>query len=252
MPVADFTPGCLGNGCDVQCPPTALVIDPAGWQYNAGTSSWCLTVVAANDGCSCFRLTDILSAEHGSFDAVARDNSVELNWSTFSESNVARYDVMRKIAGHETFAKAGSVEAANTASGSTYTFVDNGAVNGTSYEYTLTTVNMDGSSEAWGINVTATPSSDAAVITEYALHQNYPNPFNPSTNLVFDVVSENVVNLTVYNAMGQEVASLVNGTMGAGRHTVSFDAANLTSGLYFYTVKIGNEFTATKKMLLVK
>ena len=45
---------------------------------------------------------------------------------------------------------------------------------------------------------------------------------------------------------------VTNGTVGAGRHTVSFDATNLTSGLYFYTVKIGNEFTATKKMLLVK
>ena len=116
----------------------------------------------------------------------------------------------------------------------------------------LETVNIGGSREAWGVVVNATPSVDNAVVTEYALLQNYPNPFNPSTNLVFDVVAENVVNLTVYNAMGQEVATLVNGTMAAGRHTVSFDAANLTSGLYFYTVKIGNEFTATKKMLLVK
>ncbi|MCB9367404.1 MAG: T9SS type A sorting domain-containing protein, partial [Calditrichaeota bacterium] len=119
-------------------------------------------------------------------------------------------------------------------------------------EYSLQTVNMDGSIESWGLVVTATPSSDAALITEYALHQNYPNPFNPSTNLVYDVVSDNNVNLTVYNAMGQEVATLVNGLQSAGRHTVSFDASNLTSGLYFYTVKIGNEFTATKKMLLVK
>ncbi|MBK6764901.1 MAG: T9SS type A sorting domain-containing protein [bacterium] len=244
-PVGDFSGACQGT-------PTALAIDPAGWQYNAGTLSWCLVVTAANDGCNCFVLTDILSAENGSFDAVARDNAVELTWTTLSESEVSGYDVMRRVSGHESFAKVGTVEAANSASGSTYTFVDNGAVNGTVYEYTLSTVNLDGSLEAWGTVVTATPSAEAAVITEYALHQNYPNPFNPSTNLVFDVVSDNFVTLTVYNAMGQEVSTLVNSTMGAGRHTVSFDAANLTSGLYFYTVKIGNEFTATKKMLLVK
>ncbi|MBK8131193.1 MAG: T9SS type A sorting domain-containing protein [bacterium] len=145
-----------------------------------------------------------------------------------------------------------SVVANNTNTSSSYTFVDESANNGTIYEYTLNLVGLNGTVTALGTIASATPSVDAAVVTEYALHQNYPNPFNPSTNLVFDVVAENVVNLTVYNAMGQEVASLVNGTMAAGRHTVSFDAANLTSGLYFYTVKIGNEFTATKKMLLVK
>jgi hypothetical protein len=255
-PVAHFTPGCLPvppiSLCDVVCPPALLEVDPAGWTYNTATSSWCIVVRASNDGCACFTLERILSAETGTFAAVARDNSVELTWTTQSESNVASFDVLRKVSGHASYDKVGNMEAANTTSGSTYTFVDAGAVNGTTYEYTLETVNMDGSHEAWGMVVTATPSSDAAVITEYALHQNYPNPFNPSTSLVFDVVNENVVNLTVYNAMGQEVASLVNGTMGAGRHTVSFDASNLTSGLYFYTVKIGNEFTATKKMLLVK
>ncbi|MBK8128255.1 MAG: T9SS type A sorting domain-containing protein [bacterium] len=243
MPIAGFGE-CQGT-------PAQFAVN-GGWVYNATAGTWCLQIVVATEGCICFRLDDILAAELGSFDAVARDNSVELRWNTISESNVESFSVLRKIAGHESFDLIGNVAAANSATGATYSFVDNGAVNGTSYEYTLETVNLSGSRESWGVIASATPSVDAAVVTEYALHQNYPNPFNPSTNLVFDVVAENVVNLTVYNAMGQEVASLVNGTMAAGRHTVSFDAANLTSGLYFYTVKIGNEFTATKKMLLVK
>lgn len=249
-----FFEGCNQGlpGCDIQCPPAVVLPDPAGWQYNPATGQWCLVIVSATDGCACFHLDFIESAEVGAFDAVARDNSVELSWTTNSETNVDRFEVLRKVAGHVDFATVGAVSATNTAAGSTYTFVDNSAVNGTTYEYTLSTVNLDGSVEAWGLVVTATPSSDAAVITEYALHQNYPNPFNPSTNLVYDVVAENNVTLTVYNAMGQEVATLVNGLQTAGRHTVSFDAGNLTSGLYFYTVKIGNEFTATKKMLLVK
>ncbi|MBK6909380.1 MAG: T9SS type A sorting domain-containing protein [bacterium] len=244
MPIAGFG----------ECQGTPASFSFGQWQYvgNAISGMWCLQLVIETEGCICFRLDDILAAELGSFDAVARDNSVELRWNTISESNVESFSVLRKIAGHESFDLIGNVAAANSATGATYSFVDNGAVNGTSYEYTLETVNLSGSRESWGVIASATPSVDAAVVTEYALHQNYPNPFNPSTNLVFDVVAENVVNLTVYNAMGQEVASLVNGTMAAGRHTVSFDAANLTSGLYFYTVKIGNEFTATKKMLLVK
>jgi len=237
---------------ECQGTPAAFQVVPVGWVYNSGTSEWCLQLAIESDGCICFRLDDILPAEHGGFDAVARDNSVVLSWSTLSENSVASYNVLRKIAGHDAYDMIANLEAANSATGSTYSFVDNGVVNGTSYEYTLETVNLDGSREAWGVVANATPSSSAAVITEYALHQNYPNPFNPSTSLVFDVVAENVVNLKVYNAMGQEVATLVNGTMNAGRHTVSFDATNLTSGLYFYTVKIGNEFTATKKMLLVK
>ncbi|MBL0061983.1 MAG: T9SS type A sorting domain-containing protein [bacterium] len=237
---------------ECQGTPAAFQVTPAGWVYNSGTSEWCLQLVIESDGCICFRLDDILPAEHGGIDAVARDNSVVLNWSTLSENSIASFSVFRKIAGHDAYDMVGNIEAANSATGSTYSFVDNGVVNGTSYEYTLETVNLDGSREAWGVVVNATPSANLAVITEYALHQNYPNPFNPSTSLVFDVVAENVVNLKVYNAMGQEVATLVNGTMNAGRHTVSFDATNLTSGLYFYTVKIGNEFTATKKMLLVK
>jgi hypothetical protein len=252
-PIAFLVPGCLPpSPCFEECPPAAVSVDPTGWHYNPATGQWCLLVIAQNDGCACFCLEDILSAEAGSFAAVARDNSVELTWTTLSESNVNRFEVLRKVAGHEAFELAGMVEATNTATGSSYTFVDHDAVNGTTYEYTLETLNLDGSREAWGTVVTATPSSEAAVITEYALHQNYPNPFNPSTNLVYDVVAENNVALTVYNAMGQEVATLVNGMQTAGRHTVSFDASNLTSGLYFYTVKIGNEFTATKKMLLVK
>jgi len=236
-----------------ECQGTPAQFNVAGpWVYNSMASTWCLTLVVATEGCICFRLDDILAAEHGSFDAVAGNNSVELNWNTISETNVESFSVLRKISGHAEYEMVGSVAAANSATGANYNFVDENASNGTTYEYTLETVNIGGSREAWGVVVSATPSVDNAVVTEYALLQNYPNPFNPSTNLVFDVVAENVVNLTVYNAMGQEVATLVNGTMAAGRHTVSFDAANLTSGLYFYTVKIGNEFTATKKMLLVK
>ena len=245
-----FTPGTPG-GCDVDCPPAQFGYDDAAWTYNPSNGTWCNWIIPGSDGCVCFTIEFIEGVVDVDFSAIARDSKVELAWSTGAESDMSSYRVMRRAVGHE-YEMIATVAAANSNSGSTYTYVDESADNGTSYEYTLNMVDINDNVTELGTIASATPSANLAVITEYALHQNYPNPFNPSTSLVFDVVAENTVNLTVYNAMGQEVATLVNGTMNAGRHTVSFDAANLTSGLYFYTVKIGNEFTATKKMLLVK
>jgi subtilisin family serine protease len=86
---------------------------------------------------------------------------------------------------------------------------------------------------------------------EYALYQNFPNPFNPTTNISFTLpVSENV-QLNVYNVLGQRVATLVNGTMPAGSHTVNFNAANLASGVYIYSIRAGN-FVQNRTMMLVK
>jgi hypothetical protein len=85
----------------------------------------------------------------------------------------------------------------------------------------------------------------------YSLSQNYPNPFNPSTTIKYTLpVSENV-KLSVYDITGREVAVLVNEYKTSGIYEVNFDASKLASGVYFYKIQAG-EFTATKKMLLVK
>ncbi|HGY54906.1 MAG TPA: T9SS type A sorting domain-containing protein [Caldithrix abyssi] len=89
------------------------------------------------------------------------------------------------------------------------------------------------------------------VVHEYALEQNYPNPFNPVTTIKFSIKKSGPVELEVFNAAGQKVATLLNRTMKAGRVEVKWDAGNMASGLYFYRLKSGN-FTAVKKMLLVK
>jgi hypothetical protein len=145
----------------------------------------------------------------------------------------------------------GAVAATNTATGSTYNFVDNGAVNGTTYEYTLSTVNVDGSVESWGLVETATPSSDAAVITEYALHQNYPNPFNPSTLIAYTLPTESRVALEVFSITGAKVATLVNEVQGSGFKSVEFHSAGLASGVYVYKLTAGN-VTLRRKMMLAK
>lgn len=88
-------------------------------------------------------------------------------------------------------------------------------------------------------------------ITRYSLEQNYPNPFNPATNISYSVPNRGTVSLKVFNMLGQEVATLVNGVKTAGSHTVSFDASKLASGMYIYRLTAGGA-TITKKMMLIK
>ncbi len=86
---------------------------------------------------------------------------------------------------------------------------------------------------------------------EFALVQNYPNPFNPNTVISYSIAKEGAVSLKVYNNAGQLVQELVNTNQQAGIYNVNFNASNLASGIYFYTLST-NDFTATKKMILVK
>jgi hypothetical protein len=87
--------------------------------------------------------------------------------------------------------------------------------------------------------------------SSYVLEQNFPNPFNPSTSIRFSVPIAGKVALKVYNLIGQEVTSLVNGYKDAGEYTVTFNASTLSSGVYFYRLESGS-FNVVKKMLLIK
>jgi hypothetical protein len=89
------------------------------------------------------------------------------------------------------------------------------------------------------------------VADKFSLDQNYPNPFNPTTNIRFSIPSDQNVSLKFYNAMGQEVSTYVDDFLKAGVYNAEFDASNLSSGIYFYTLKTAN-FVETKKMMLVK
>ena len=93
-------------------------------------------------------------------------------------------------------------------------------------------------------NNTANPYS-------FILAQNYPNPFNPSTTIKYSIPSSNVVTLKVFDVLGNEVTTLINGFQNIGSYEVNFDASKLSSGTYFYQLKAG-EFSDTKKLLLLK
>jgi len=96
-----------------------------------------------------------------------------------------------------------------------------------------------------------TIAPESTLPKEFGLSQNYPNPFNAETIITFHLPSDVNVHLVVYNIKGQKVAHLVKGKVEAGHHTVSWNATDLSSGVYFYTVNAGN-FTATRKMVLLK
>ncbi|HXG37214.1 MAG TPA: T9SS type A sorting domain-containing protein [Bacteroidota bacterium] len=101
--------------------------------------------------------------------------------------------------------------------------------------------------------VTSVPSF-TVLPGEFSLHQNYPNPFNPATVIRFTlpgVGTRHEVSLRVFNMLGQEVATLVNGEMEAGHHQVQWQAEGLPSGVYFYRLEAGR-FVETKKMMLVR
>lgn len=87
--------------------------------------------------------------------------------------------------------------------------------------------------------------------TSFTLMQNYPNPFNPKTNFEFRIANFGLVSLKIYDVLGKEVATLVNEEKPAGTYEVTWNAANLPSGVYFYQLKAGS-FTVTKKLLLLK
>jgi len=87
--------------------------------------------------------------------------------------------------------------------------------------------------------------------TEYTLLQNYPNPFNPSTTIYFGIPKESSVKISVFNILGQEVTTLLNKTLNAGFHKVTFDASGLNTGMYIYKIEAGS-FVEVKKMLYVK
>ena len=92
---------------------------------------------------------------------------------------------------------------------------------------------------------------------DYNLYQNYPNPFNPSTLIKYSLSRESNVKLIVYNSLGQIVKVLVNSPQASGYHEINFNASNLASGVYFYTLNTGStsgdqSFHSTRKMLLLK
>ncbi len=102
-----------------------------------------------------------------------------------------------------------------------------------------------------GLGVSTSNEEQTERARNFVLNQNYPNPFNPSTNISFELANSGYTTLKVFDAIGREVATLIDGIKTQGVHSQKFDAAGLSTGVYFYVLKSG-DFTQTQKMLLMK
>ena len=201
--------------------------------------------------CACVYFERQLSVELMGFTAVAGNGEVRLDWSTGAERENDHFDIQRSR-GNTGWTQIAEVNGQGTVSYATqYSYVDNNVDNGVNYRYRLVAVDMNGQSGQVGGEGLATPNVNAGLPAEFALHQSFPNPFNPTTSIRFDVPEAAHVLLTVFDINGRQVATLVDGSLAANSYTVSFDAANLSSGTYFYRLEAGR-FTSMKKMLLLK
>jgi hypothetical protein len=190
-----------------------------------------------------------IPVELSSFTASVNDRDVTLNWATATETNNQGFEVERNIGSG--FEKIGYLPGfGTTTEPRSYTFTDAGLSSG-SYIYRLKQIDLDGSfaySEEIQVEV-STPDV-------YALDQNYPNPFNPSTKITFSLAVDSKVSLRIFDALGQEVTTLVNEDLTAGAYDYDFNAANINSGVYFYKIEAvgvnGVQFVDVKKMMFLK
>ena len=188
---------------------------------------------------------DVVPVELVSFNASVDENTLTLSWITATELNNSGFEVERAINGSE-FEKVGFVPGFGTSTEThSYSFVDQSLAAG-SYAYRLKQVDLDGTYEYSNIVY-----AEIITPTEFELSQNYPNPFNPSTTIRFSIPEGSQVSLMIYNSLGQEIKTLVNGFIEAGVHTVNFNAVDLNSGMYFYRLDAG-EFSQVRKMTLIK
>lgn len=112
--------------------------------------------------------------------------------------------------------------------------------------------NLSNNIASWDLTEMPTSNEEELIeILGFSLKQNYPNPFNPTTNISFELSKTETASLRIFNILGQEVTTLINGRLGSGEHTVSFDATNLSSGVYIYQLKTSSAHVP-KKMLLIK
>jgi hypothetical protein len=190
--------------------------------------------------------SSVVPVELTSFTASSVGNNAVLRWSTATELNNLGFE-MQRLENENEFATIGFIQGKGTTTEpQNYSFIDENLSSGT-YTYRLKQVDFNGTytfSDAVSVEIVNN-------LIEFELAQNYPNPFNPSTTIKFSIPQSSVVSLKVFNALGQEVKTLVNGYKEAGYHSVYFDASELNSGIYFYRIEAG-EFTEVRKMTLIR
>lgn len=189
-----------------------------------------------------------LPVELTAFDAQADGEAVRLTWRTASETHNAGFHVQRRRVGARSWTELDFVDGhGTTTEPKTYSFRDDGIpYEADSLSYRLKQVNQDGTFEHSESVMVALGAPD-----ELTLRGNVPNPFYEQTTIRYELPQSGTVQLAVYNALGQRVATLANGKQEAGRHGVSFTSRDLPSGVYFVRLSADGK-TRTQKMTVLR
>lgn len=192
----------------------------------------------------------VVPVELISFNALIKNENIELNWITASELNNQGFEIQKlqdyEIARSQDWITIGFVDGKGTSSEmNEYSFIDENPTKGKS-SYRLKQLDLDGT-----YNYSSEIEIEFSPVNKFSLEQNFPNPFNPATMISYQLPVSSKVILKVYDILGNEIATLIDDEVPAGIHEIIFDAANLSSGVYYYTLKAADHISV-RKMLLLK
>ncbi len=174
-------------------------------------------------------------------------NKVKLTWSTLTEFDNSGFEIQKRLSTDENWNKLGFIPGAgNSNSKKDYSFTDQSISKSGKYFYRLKQINSDGT-----FSFSNELEIDVNLILQYSLEQNYPNPFNPSTTITYSIPQDGIVQLKLFNTLGELVKYLVNDFQTAGIYKISFDAEDINSGIYFYKLEV-NGYSSVKKMILIR
>lgn len=192
----------------------------------------------------------IVPVEISSMRSEVSGNSINLFWTSATELNNMGFSVQRAIISNSENLIWNEIAFVNGKGTTTefnhYSFSDNN-LNSGQYKYRLIQKDFDGKETEYLFNEVF----DINLPAEFVLGQNYPNPFNPHTIIEYSIAAPTNVSLKVYDVKGSIVSEPVNEMKNPGSYYVNFNASNLASGIYYYTLTAGN-FIQTKKMLILK
>jgi hypothetical protein len=239
--------------------------DGSNWNLLGGTDDGTKITATGADGMLFVTAIDTsapLAIQLATFEATALGGSVNLSWTTVSETNNYGFYVQRSLTQTGPYATISGLIQGNgtTLQQHSYAYTDTKVPQGT-YYYRIQDVSTTGTSNylkpikfvVSGVEGVSTKNAKPLV---FKLNQNYPNPFNPTTQISYEVPENAVVSLKVYNVIGQLMQTLVNNEQtSAGDHAVTFNANNFASGVYFYRLNVtgvSHSYVSLEKMELIK
>lgn len=205
-----------------------------------------------------------LAVTLSSFEISAGNGLALLKWITQSEIDNLGFNILRSCSAEGPYSEISSylnnteLKGLGTSSqGQMYQYYDFDLKNGQTYWYKIQDVSINGRINEHG-PVSIKPDESSKLTKEslfpprtFALFQNYPNPFNPKTVIRYQLAQDSETSLSVYNLLGQEVATLSKGRQTAGKYDLSWDGSNMPSGIYYYRLLAG-KYTEIKSMLLIR